>query len=323
MALDGDLRLYHGSANPDLAARVAQRLGIALGRSVLHRFPDTEVHVEIEESVRGKDVYIIQSTGPPVNEHLMELLVLIDAFRRASAGRINAIVPYYGYSRQEKKSTGREPITARLVADLLTTAGAHRVVSIDLHAPAIQGFFDVWMDHLTAVPILVEHLLARRSPDMVVVAPDVGRAKLGDRYATVLDLPLAIIHKRRLSAERTEAGAIVGEVRERAPIVIDDMITTGGTVMGAVEALLRAGARPEITVVATHPLLVGPARERLSHQAIREVVVSDTLPVPAERRPPRLTVVSVADLLAETIRRLHLNQSISALFPPRYGVQAV
>jgi ribose-phosphate pyrophosphokinase len=317
------LRVYAGSANPRLSAAVAERLGLPLGGRQLRRHPDGEIHVQLDESVRGTDCYVIQSTGPPVNEHIMELLVFLDALRRGSAGWITAIIPYYGYARQEKKSTGREPITARLIADLLTAAGANRVVSLDLHAPAIQGFFNIGMDHLTAVPILAEYLLSRQYPDGVVVAPDLGRVKLADRFASALGLPLAIIHKRRLSDVRTQASAVVGEVEGRTPIVVDDMISTGGTVLEAVRALVERGARPAVTVVATHGLFVGPAVEWLRHPAITEIVVTDTLELPPERRPERLRVLSVADLLAQAIERLHHQQSISALFPPKYGQQPV
>jgi len=310
------LQVYSGTANPALAAEIAARLGVPLGRRILGRFADGETHVQIQESVRGEDVYVVQSTCPPVNEHLMDLLIMIDAFRRAAAGRINAVIPYFGYSRQEKKSTGREPITARLVADLLTTAGANRVVSIDLHTPAIQGFFDIWMDHLTAVPLLSAYLAARPRPNTVVVAPDVGRAKMADRYAQALHVPLVVMHKRRPRPDVAVVKAVVGDVRDTSPIVIDDMIATGGTVEECVEALVAEGARPDVRVAIVHPLLVDGAVERLRHPAIGEVVVTDTVPVPPEKRLANLTVLTVADLLAETIRRLHENRSISELFAP-------
>ncbi|MHB0870652.1 MAG: ribose-phosphate diphosphokinase [Chloroflexota bacterium] len=313
-----DIRLFSGSANPDLASCVARELRIPLGRRLLQRFPDGEVEFRLEQTVRGRDVYLLQSTGPPVNEHLMELLVMIDASRRAAAGRITALVPYYGYSRQEKKSRGREPITARLVADLMTVAGADRVVSIDLHAPAIQGFFNIGMDHLTAVPILIEHLRQHREPDMVVVSPDTGRAKLAEKYARALGLPLVVLHKQRLGGAETEIHAVVGDVRGRRPIIIDDMITTGGTIHNAVQALLQAGATPELTVAATHGLLVGKALERLADPVIAEVAITDTVPVPPEKRIPKMHVVSVDGLLAEAVRRLNEERSISEIFPPRY-----
>lgn len=319
----GEIGLYTGSAHPELLRSIAQYLGEPVGRLQAQRFPDGEVGVQLDESVRGQDVFILQPTGPPVNEHLMELLILLDTFKRASPRRITALMPYYGYSRQEKKSAGREPISARLVADLLTTAGAQRVVSIDLHAPAIQGFFNIGMDHLTGVPILVEHLLSLREADMVVVAPDTGRVKLADRYASALDLPLVVLHKRRWGPEQVETRVVVGEVAGRRPVVIDDIISSGGTIRAAIEALLQAGANAEVLVAATHGIFVGRARERLAHPAIREIVVTDTLPQPPPERPATLRVCSVAGLLAQTIDRLHRDESISALFPPRFDQQPV
>lgn len=318
------IRLYCGSATPQLAAAVAERLGVELGQRRLRRFPDGEVHVQIDESIRGRDIFIIQSTCQPVNENLMELLVMVDAFQRASAGRVTAVIPYYGYARQEKKSTGREPITARMVADLLAAVGTDRVVSIDLHAPAIQGFFNIWMDHLTAVPLLARHLRTISLDDVAVVSPDVGRAKLAEKYAAALDAPLVILHKERLDAEETRVRAVIGDIKGRPAVLIDDMISTGSTIATAVDALLAAGARPEITVVATHPLLVGQAPERLAHEAIFRVVVTDTIPISGEKRTRlgnKLAVVSVAELLAETIGRLHRNQSVSQVFD-QFGLRA-
>lgn len=310
------IAIYSGTANIELAEAIAARLGEPLGRRELRRFPDGETHVQIEQSIRGRDIYIVQPTSPPVNENLVELLIMIDAFHRASAGQITAVLPYYGYARQEKKSTGREPISARLVADLIATAGADRVVAIDLHAPAIQGFFSIWMDHLTAVPILAGYLRTVRSADDVIVAPDTGRVKLADLYARSLGLPLAVLYKRRLGPQQTETGAVVGEVGGRRPIIIDDMISTGTTVQRAVETLLTAGAAPDVIVAATHGLFVDEAVQRLSAPAIKEIIVTDTVHVPATIRAAlgRVTVLSVAPLLAETIRRLNRNESISALF---------
>jgi len=310
-----DMRFYSGSANPDLARAVASRLRIPLGKRRLQRFPDGEISVLLEETVRGRDVYLLQSTSPPVHEHLMELLVMIDACRRAAAGRITAIIPYYGYSRQEKMSTGREPITARLVADLLTVAGTDRVVSIDLHSAAMQGFFSIGTDHLTAAGILMDHLLAQREPDQVVVSPDAGRVKLAEKYAHALELPLVILHKERLVSGEAEVRAVIGEVADRRPIIVDDMITTGGTIHEGVRSLVEHGARPEVTVVATHAVLVDRALERLSDPAIAEVVITDTVYQPPELLLPKMRVLSVAGLLAETMRRLNEDRSISALFP--------
>lgn len=310
------LRIHSGSANPELAEAVAARLGTSLGAQTLRRFSDGEIHVSIHDSVRGEDIYIIQSTCFPVNEHLMELLILTDAFRRSGAGRINAVIPYYGYARQERKNGGREPITAKLVANLLTAAGVDRVVCLDLHTPAIQGFFDVSMDHLSAVPILVEYLAAQPRPNTVVVSPDVGRAKLADRFAQRLGVPLVVMHKQRPYPEVAQVTAVVGNVYDASPIVVDDIIATGGTVKECAEALLAAGARPDIWVAAVHPLLAGPALERLSHPAITRVITTDTVSLPAEKQHPKITVLTVAGLLAETIRCLSENRSLSAMAPP-------
>jgi ribose-phosphate pyrophosphokinase len=312
-----DIRLFSGTEGLPLAQAVAARLRMPVARKTVQRFPDGEVYVHLEEIVRGRDVYLVQSTGPPVHEHLMEVLITIDTFRRAAAGRITAIIPYYGYSRQEKMSAGREPITARLVADLLAAAGTNRVVSIDLHNSAMQGFFSIGMDHLTAVQILLERLQQHRQEDSVVVSPDAGRVKLAERYARGLRLPLVILHKERIDGAESEVRAVIGEVRGRRPIIIDDMITTGGTILAAVEALLAAGAKPEIVVAATHGVLVGKALERLSHPSISEVVITDTLAQDGKTLLPNLVVLSVAGLLAEAVRRLNEDRSISELFPIR------
>lgn len=319
----GAMAVYSGSANEVLAQAIAARLELPLGARRLHRFPDGEINLQIEESIRGRDIYVIQSTAPPVNENLMELLVMLDAFHRGSATSVTAIVPYFGYARQEKKTTGREPITAKLVADLLTAAGADRVVSIDLHTPAIQGFFNIGMDHLTAVPLIVDYLRDRIGSDGVVVSPDVGRVKLADHFARVLELPLAIVHKNRIAADRVEARGLVGEVGGRVPIVIDDLISTGGTIAECVKMLIEYGAQPCAYVAATHGLLVGPACERLEIPEIAEVIVTDTVNLPPGRRPRNLRVLSVADLLAETIWRLHRNESISAMFAERAALHPV
>lgn len=311
-----ELIVFSGSASPLLAASVSQKLGRPLGACRLQSFPDGEVSAQIEQSVRGRDVFIIQPTSPPVNEHLMELLVMIDALHRASAQRITAVVPYFGYSRQERRATGREPITAALVANLLATARADRVVTIDLHAPAIEGFFDIWVDQLTAVPLLVHHLKQRPRPGSVLVAPDVGAVKRADRHARLLHIPTALALKRHHydhDGTGVEVYGLVGEVAGLYPIIVDDMISTGTTIHGCVEALLKAGSRPEMTVVATHAVLVGQALRYLSNPAIREVVVTDTVPLPPEKRLDMMTVVSVADLLAEAIYRLNQDESISAL----------
>lgn len=312
-----DLDIYCGSATPELAQLVAERLGRPLGRRELNHFPDGESHVQILESVRGRDIYILQSTCYPVNEHLMEMLVMIDACRRASADRITAIVPYYGYARQEKKSTGREPITAKLVANLLTTAGANRVVSIDLHSPAIQGFFDIEMIHLTVIPMLANYLRTHIDlQNAVLVTPDTGRVKVAEKYANMLNLPLVVMHKRRSGeqGEEVEVSAIVGSVEGKRPIIVDDIIATGSTILTSTKALLDVGALPNITVVVMHGVFSPPAEQNLAIPEITQIVVTDTIPLRITALGHKTVVISVAQLLAEAILRLHQGRSISALF---------
>jgi len=307
-----------GTANLGLAEEIARRVGVPLLERRIERFPDGEMYVRLGSSVRGRDAYIIQPTCAPVNDNLFELLLLIDAIRRASAARLTAIIPYYGYARQDRKFTGREPISAKLVANLLAAAGASRIVAIDLHSPAIQGFFDIGMDHLTAIPLLTEYLAPRIPADSVIVSPDTGGVKRADLYARLLHLPIAILHKRRASANEVEIAAVVGDIRDKRPIIVDDIIATGGTIRQAVDTLLRAGARPEVRIVATHGALAGDAPRLLGHPAIKETVVTDTIPQSQAVRAalPSLHVVSVADLLAHAIRRLHNGLSLSALFAP-------
>jgi ribose-phosphate pyrophosphokinase len=306
------VEIYCGSATPTLAEAVAGHLGLTLGGRELTRFPDGEVRVQLERSVRGRDIYIIQSTCAPVNEHLMELLIMIDAFHRASAGCITAIIPYYGYARQEKKTTGREPITAKLVANLITGAGANRVVAVDLHSAAIQGFFDIGMDHLTAVPLIAEYLSATYDlTDAVIVSPDTGGVKLADSYAFMLDLPLVIMHKRRAGPRDVEMHAVVGSVAGKRPIIVDDIIATGGTIRACAQALVAAGARPEIIVAATHPVFSPPVIDYLNDPLISAVVVTNTIPVPAPLLLPKIRELSIAPLLAEAVSRLHTGRSIS------------
>lgn len=312
-----DLDIYCGSATPELAQLVAERLGRPLGRRDLNHFPDGESHVQILESVRGRDIYILQSTCYPVNEHLMEMLVMIDACRRASAQRITAILPYYGYARQEKKSTGREPITAKLVANLLTTAGANRVVAIDLHSPAIQGFFDIEMIHLTVIPMLANYVRTHIDlQNAVLVTPDTGRVKVAEKYANLLNLPLVVMHKRRSGeqGEEVEVSAIVGSVEGKRPIIVDDIIATGSTILTSTKALLDVGALPNITVVGMHGVFSPPAEQNLAIPEITQIVVTDTIPLRITSLRHKTVVISVAQLLAEAILRLHQGRSISALF---------
>ena len=313
--LGNDFKLFCGRANPGLAQEVAERLGVSLGDIRINTFADSEVHVQIEESIRGKDIYIVQSTCAPVNENLMELLVMLDAFRRASARQITAITPYYGYARQDHKSTGREPISARLVADLITTAGADRLISVDLHATQIQGFFHIPMDHLTAVPILASYLRENTIENAIIVSPDVGRAKLADKYAELLGLPIVLMNKRRsgVGGHQMEVLEIVGDVKGKTPILIDDVIASGSIFKHA-EALVKAGSQ-KVCIAVTHPVLAGLALERLSNPAIKEVVVTNTIPVPEEKRlGGKVKVLSIAPLLAQVIQRIHKHLSVSQVF---------
>ena len=311
-----DFRLFAGRANPVLAKEIAAILGVELGKITIGPFPNSETRVQIEESIRGTDIYIVQPTSEPANENLMELLITIDAMKRASARQITAIIPYFGYARQDHKTTGREPISAKLVANLLTTAGASRVMAIDLHVPQIQGFFDIPMDHLTALTTLADYFRGKDIQNGVIVAPDVGRAKLAEKYAKILRLPLAIMHKRRNGADGqdVEFVELVGDVKGKTPIIIDDEIATGGSIYQQAQALAEAGAEPAYVSVA-HAVLVGPALKRLKHPSIREVVTTDTIPVPAEKQlDGKIKVLSIAPLLAEAILRVHQHRSVSQVF---------
>ena len=312
------LSLFAGSANPSLATATAASLGVALGHRLIERFPDGELRIEIGETVRGHDVVLFQPTAPPVEEHLLELLLLADACHRAGASRLIAVIPYFGYARQDRRATGREPVAARVVADLIATSAVERVVAVDLHSAAIEGMLSVPLEHLSAVPLLAE---AARGGDgagagRVIVAPDLGAAKLAEQYATLLDLPVAIVHKTRLNGDAVSVRRITGEVRRQAPIVVDDMISTGGTIEAAVEAVVQAGALPDVTVAATHGLLVGPALARLARLSPRRLIVTDSVRVP-EPLSVAHDVVSLAPLLATTIRRLHADQSLVDLIARR------
>lgn len=310
----GGLKAFCGTANRALGDEIASYLNIELGRVNITRFADGEIYVRFEENARGVDAFVIQPVSHPVNEHLMELLIMMDALRRASAGRITAVVPYYGYARKDKKDAPREPITGRLVADLLTTAGANRLLTVDLHAGQIEGFFNIPVDHLRAMPLFADYLREKDLRNGVVVAADDGAVKRSKQLADRLDLPLAIIFQRRVGKDAKEPLQIVGEVEGRTPIMIEDVIDTAGTLSGAVEVLMAKGARPEVYICATHAVFAPPAVARLSREEIREVVVTDTIPLPPEKRLPKLSVLSAAPLLAEAIRRIHLNQSVSILF---------
>ncbi len=308
------MAVFSGNAHPCLSAAIAEYLGLGTAAMEVSRFPDGEIRVQIHESIRGTDAFVVQPTCPPVNENLVELLVITDALKRASAGRITAVVPYYGYARQDKKAAGREPITARMVADLMTTVGVDRMITVDLHSAQVQGFFGFPVDHLTAVNVLARYMAAKRIEDLVVVSPDAGRVKLATQYASRLSAPVAIIHKRRLGPEEPEVAHVVGDIRGRTPVVIDDMITTGGTIDRSVVALIENGAKPEVYVMATHPVLVGRAMEYLAKPTIKEVIVTDTIPLGPEKHPDKIAVVSIAPLIAEAIRSVHTDGSVSRLF---------
>ncbi len=304
--------LFSGTANPTLATAVAAELGMRLRLAAATRFPDGETSVRIDEPVRGREVFLVQPTAPPVNDHVMELLAFADACRRSAASRITAIVPYFGYARADKRHGRRQPITASLVARLMQTAGIDHVVALDLHAEQIEGFFEIPVDNLTAVPTFCQALRGRLPDGLVVVSPDTGRVAMAADYAHRLGAPVAVLDKRRTSGTETHVTHVIGDVRGRPCLIIDDMISTGGTIARAAEALLAAGARPEIVVAASHGLFVGEARAELSHEAIKQVYVTDS--VAADRSWPRLNVVPIAPLLAEAIRRLHAGQSLGDLF---------
>ncbi|HEX6576156.1 MAG TPA: ribose-phosphate pyrophosphokinase [Gemmatimonadaceae bacterium] len=306
------VKLLVGSGNPALSREIADALGVDPARSTISRFADGEIFVRIDENVRGNDVFILQPTNPPA-ENIMELLLLIDAAKRASAARITCVMPYYGYSRQDRKDQPRVAIGAKLMANMIVTAGANRVVGLDFHQHQLQGFFDIPVDHLYAAPVFVSHYRKKNLHDVVVVAPDVGSAKMARGFAKRLDGSLAIIDKRRPRPNHSEVVNVVGEVEGRDCILTDDMIDTAGTVAEASRALKKLGAR-DVYVCATHALLSGPAVERLSNAPIKEVTVTDTVRITEEKHFPQLQILSVGDLLAKAIRYIHSEQSVSSLF---------
>jgi len=307
------LRIFSGSANRPLAEDVVRILGIQLGKCTTTHLKDSEIHVAIDEVVRDQDVFIIQPCSRPVNDNLMELILYIDAFRRASAHEITAVVPYYPYGRQERMAKGREAISAKVVATMLQTIGVSRVIFFDVHAPATQGFFDVPVDPLTALPVLAGYFRKPEFRDAAIVSPDVGRAKFAGRYAESLGLPLVIMHKRRKTFTTAEVTHVVGDIKDKIPIVIDDVIASG-SVLDQIEDLLKAGARPEVYLAITHGVLLPSALERLENPIIKKLVVSDTICQPPQVRDhPKIEVLSVAELLAQVIWRIHNGRSISDL----------
>lgn len=311
------LKIFAGNSNKGLAEEICRHLNISLGEADVSRFPDGEIKVKIEESVRGEDVFIIQSTCPPANEYLMELLIMIDALRRASAGRITAVIPYYGYARQERKTQPREPITAKLVANLLVSAGVNRMLTMDLHAGQIQGFFDIPVDQLEAVSILSNYFKEKGIDKIVVVSPDVGGTARAREFAEYLKKPIAIIDKYRSSFDDVEIMHIVGRVKGKTAIIVDDIIDTAASIIRGCQALINAEAE-EVYICATHPVFAGPAKERIEKSfhdgQFKEVVVTNTIPISKEKSLSGIKVLSVAEIFAEAISRIHNNLSISTLF---------
>ncbi|MBR7554298.1 ribose-phosphate diphosphokinase [Allobacillus sp. GCM10007491] len=310
---DEFLKVFSLNSNPKLAEEIADHIGVELGKSSVKRFSDGEVQINIEESVRGCDVYVVQSTSNPVNEHLMELLIMIDALKRASARTINVVSPYYGYARQDRKARSREPITAKLVADIIEKAGANRLITLDFHAAQIQGFFDIPIDHLFGMPILSKYFEEKQLKDVVVVSPDHGGVTRARQLADRLKAPIAIIDKRRPEPNVAEVMNIVGEVEGKTAILIDDIIDTAGTITLAAEAMLDSGAK-EVYACCTHPVLSGPANDRIEKSPIKELIVTNTIPLTDQITSSKIKQLSVGELIAESIKRVHEHRSISTLF---------
>ncbi len=307
------LKIFSGNANYRLAEEIAEYLGVSMGESKVSRFSDGEIHVKINESVRGADVFVVQPTCEPVNDNIMELLIVIDALKRASARRITAVVPYYGYARQDRKARARDPITSKLLANVITASGAMRVITMDLHAGQIQGFFDIPVDHLPGVPILAEYFLNKNLNNVIVVSPDLGGVTRSRDMAERIGASIAIIDKRRPEPNVAEIMNIIGDVEDKTVIMIDDIIDTAGTITQGADALLERGAK-EIYCCCTHGVLSGPAIERLQKSAIKEIVVTNTIPLPEHKVFDKIKVLSVAPLLGEAIIRIHEDLSVSKLF---------
>ena len=311
-----NIKIFAANSNPDLAARIAERLELPVGKSSVGMFSDGEISVNLYETVRGSDVFVVQSISTPVNDSLMELLIMIDALKRASAGRITAVIPYMGYARQDRKAKARDPISAKLVADLISTAGADRVLTMDLHAAQIQGFFNIPVDHLLGVPILAPYYakkFGRDRDDVVVVSPDLGSVTRARNFAQRLNVPLAIIDKRRPKANVSEVMNIIGDVKDKTVILVDDMIDTAGTITHGAQALVDYGAK-EVYACCTHPVLSGPAIERIQNSPISELLVLDTISLPEEKKIDKIKTMSVAPVFAEAIERIYEDLSVSTLF---------
>ena len=318
---DPNLKIFALSSNRPLAQKIADQVGVELGKVSVTHFSDGEIKINIDESIRGDHVYIVQSTSYPVNDNLMELLIMVDALRRASAKTINVVIPYYGYARQDRKAQSREPITAKLVANMITQAGADRVLTLDLHAAQIQGFFDIPVDHLLGAPLLANHFLEYNFKDkhIVVVSPDHGGVTRARKMAEFLHAPIAIVDKRRPKANVAEVMNIIGEVKGKVAVLIDDMIDTAGTITLAAQAIKDAGAE-EVYACCTHAVLSGPALDRINDSVIKEVVVTDSIEVPEEKTGGKIVQISVDQLMAEAIRRIHENRSVSPLFIEKFTI---
>ncbi len=311
--MNGQIKLFTGNANPELAKKIARFLHVKIGDAMVTTFSEGEIRVKINEDVRGRDVFIVQPTCPPTNNNLMELLIMIDAIRRASAKRITAVVPYFGYARQDRKDQPRVPITAKLVANLLETAGANRVLTMDLHAGQIQGFFDIPLDHLYAVNTVVDHFVKKKIKDLVVASPDVGGIKMARAYAKRLKAHLAIVDKRRIDDKHTETMNILGEVKGKNIVIVDDLTSTASSMCEAAVALKKAGAL-KIFAAVTHPVLSGTAIERIEKAPFEEFIVTDTIPLDETKQSKKIRVLSVSSTLGEAIRRIHNEESVSSLF---------
>lgn len=312
-----DIKIFTANSNPKVAEEIAKQLGLPLGQSEVVTFSDGEVSVSIKESVRGSDVFVVQSTSSPVNDHMMELLIMIDAFKRASAGRITAVIPYMGYARQDRKAKARDPISAKLVADIISVAGADRVLSMDLHCPQIQGFFNIPVDHLLGVPILAPFFVEKfkdNMEDIMVVSPDLGSVTRARNFAQRLGVPFAIVDKRRQKANVCEVMNIIGDVRNKKVVLVDDMIDTAGTLCNAAKAIIDIGGASEVYACATHGVLSGPAIERIRNSVIKELVLLDTIALPKEKQIDKITILPCAPVFAQAIQRIYADKPVSPLF---------
>ncbi|NQV08272.1 ribose-phosphate pyrophosphokinase [Candidatus Woesearchaeota archaeon] len=313
------IKIFSGSSNKPLAKEIADYLKLPLGKITLKKFLDGEIFARINETVRGVDIFVLQSTCSPVNNNLMELSIIVDALRRASARRITVVTPYFGYGRQDRKAHAREPITAKLVANLLTATGADRIVTIDLHSDQIQGFFDIPLDHLTSLPIIANYLEKKRLKNMVIVSPDAGGVRRARRLAKILKKPLVILDKRREEHNAVAEVHVIGNIKGKTAVFVDDMIDTAGTMIQAVSAVFERGAK-EAYICATHPLFSGPAISRIKESKVKEIIVTNTIPLPKEKQTNKIKQLSVAALLAETIKNIHEESSVSVLFKDDYWV---